>query len=162
MGHFGVAKTLEILHPHFYWPRLRRDVERICERCVKCKQAKSKSNPHGLYTPLPIPEAPWVDVSMDFVLGLPRTRRVGIQSLWWSIGFLRWRISFHVIKLMMRLMWLICSLGRLFAYMGCRGLLCRIGMLSFLVTSERHCGLSWVLSYCLVQRVTHKPMGKPK
>ncbi|KAG7547992.1 Zinc finger CCHC-type [Arabidopsis suecica] len=74
MGHFGVAKTLSVMQDHFYWPHLKRDVERICERCVVCKHAKSKVQPHGLYTPLPIPTHPWNDISMDFVVGLPRTK----------------------------------------------------------------------------------------
>ena len=74
MGHFGVAKTLGILQEHFYWPHMKRDVERICGRCITCREAKSRVQPHGLYTPLPIPGEPWVDLSMDFLLGLPRTR----------------------------------------------------------------------------------------
>ena len=53
---------------------MRRDIERYCERCVTCKKAKSKVSPHGMYLPLPIPESPWTDISMDFILGLPRTR----------------------------------------------------------------------------------------
>ncbi|XP_073049491.1 uncharacterized protein [Primulina eburnea] len=39
------------------------------------RQAKSRTQPHGLYTPLPVPSEPWVDISMDFVLGLPRTKK---------------------------------------------------------------------------------------
>jgi hypothetical protein len=75
MGHFGVRKTLAVLHEHFFWPKMKRDVERVCSRCVTCRQAKSRVLPHGLYTPLPVPSAPWVDISMDFVLGLPRSRK---------------------------------------------------------------------------------------
>ncbi|CAA7046004.1 unnamed protein product [Microthlaspi erraticum] len=74
MGHFGVAKTLQVMRDNFHWPHMIRDVERICSRCATCKQSKSKVQPHGLYTPLPIPSHPWTDISMDFLLGLPRTR----------------------------------------------------------------------------------------
>lgn len=75
MGHFGVARTLSILHEHFFWPHMKHDVEKICERCVTCKKTKSRQQPHGLYTPLPVSNEPWVDISMDFVLGLLRTKK---------------------------------------------------------------------------------------
>ena len=57
MGHFGIAKTLGVIQEHLYWPRLKRDVERICSRYVTCKQDKSRIQSHGLYTPPPIPSA---------------------------------------------------------------------------------------------------------
>ncbi|CAN4093499.1 unnamed protein product [Withania somnifera] len=47
MGHFGVAKTLDILYEQFYWPKMRRDVEHVCSQCLQCKQAKSTSSPQG-------------------------------------------------------------------------------------------------------------------
>lgn len=54
---------------------MKRDVERICEKCITCKQAECKLKPHSLYTILPIPSEPWVVISTNFVLGLPKSRR---------------------------------------------------------------------------------------
>src|SRR3954454_20343937 len=54
---------------------MKRQVKHLCQRCTVCRQAMSKSNSHGLYIPLPIAHAPWSDISMDFVLGLPRTKK---------------------------------------------------------------------------------------
>jgi len=58
MRHFGIAKTYKVMQEHFHWPHMKRDVERLCERCATCKQAKAKVQPQGLYTPLPIPLHP--------------------------------------------------------------------------------------------------------
>nr|GEW09675.1 RNA-directed DNA polymerase [Tanacetum cinerariifolium] len=74
-GHFGHDKTLALLREHFYWPKMERDVNRLLERCRTCHIAKTHSSNAGLYTPLSVPIAPRKDVSLDFVLGLPRTQR---------------------------------------------------------------------------------------
>ena len=34
MGHFGLRKILEVLHEHFFWTRMKCDVERVCTRCI--------------------------------------------------------------------------------------------------------------------------------
>ncbi|RDX82417.1 hypothetical protein CR513_36791, partial [Mucuna pruriens] len=61
---------------HFYCPRIRKSVHNICERYLTCKLTKSKVSPHGLRTLLPIPTSPWIDISIDFILGLPRFSKI--------------------------------------------------------------------------------------
>ena len=70
-----VPHHYDMLHSHFYWPHMLRDVEHLLKKCLECLKAKSKVKPHGLYIPLPIPTSPWVDISMDFIVGLPRTKK---------------------------------------------------------------------------------------
>jgi len=51
-----------------------KDVQDNSRRCATCQVAKSHSLPHSLYTSFLVPSLPWVDVSMDFILGLHKTQ----------------------------------------------------------------------------------------
>ena len=54
---------------------MEKDIARFVKQCNMCHLAKTMGQNSGLYTPLPVPKAPWKDVSLDFVVGLPRTQR---------------------------------------------------------------------------------------
>jgi len=79
-GHFDVDKTIAQVRHFYFWPKFQRDVQRYVSRCKICQLAKGHSQNTGLYLPLPIPDRPWDSVSMDFVLGLPKTQR-GFDSV---------------------------------------------------------------------------------
>ncbi|KAJ0540763.1 putative nucleotidyltransferase, Ribonuclease H [Helianthus annuus] len=74
-GHVGRDRTLQLVQASYYWPTMRKEVDRYVKRCRVCQVSKGTATNAGLYMPLPIPSQPWVDISMDFVLGLPRTQR---------------------------------------------------------------------------------------
>jgi transposase InsO family protein len=75
MGHPGRAKTLELLTRKYYWPSMRKDVDRFVRNCHTCRRTKSTRHaPYGVLRPLSVPERPWQHISVDFVTGLPRSK----------------------------------------------------------------------------------------
>lgn len=69
------TKCYSSYNPFFFLPHMRRDVARFVERCAICQKYKGISHNSGLYLPLPVPDSIWEDLSLDFILGLPRTKR---------------------------------------------------------------------------------------
>lgn len=74
-GHVEHDKTFALVADAYFWLTLQKDVYKFVEHCHICQVSKGMATNAGLYMPLPIPSQPWTDVSMDFLLGLPRTQR---------------------------------------------------------------------------------------
>ena len=73
-GHSGRDVTMQRVKGLFYWKRMIKDIQyylRSCSVCQRCKYDTAASP--GLLQPLPIPEAVWIDISMDFIDGLPKS-----------------------------------------------------------------------------------------
>ena len=73
IGHTGVRKTIQLLQQHFFWPKMKKNVDQYIQNCHMCKQAKApRDRYNGTLNPLPVPQRPWMDITMDFVTGLPK------------------------------------------------------------------------------------------
>ena len=54
---------------------MKEIVTKYVKGCVMCSTCKHTNRKLGLYSPLPVPSHPWESISMDFVGGLPMSRR---------------------------------------------------------------------------------------
>jgi hypothetical protein len=73
-GHSGITATFQRVKKLFAWKGLRTAVEDFVHQCQICQQAKHEnSKPAGLLQPLPVPDGPWQDITMDFIDGLPKS-----------------------------------------------------------------------------------------
>jgi hypothetical protein len=80
-GHPGRAKTFDLIKRQYYSPSLRKDVECYVANCHTCQRTKaSRHQPYGVLHPLPVPQCPWRDISIDVVTGLPSSN--GFDAIW--------------------------------------------------------------------------------
>ena len=78
VGHFGMERTLGIAWRHYYWPGMKKMIQRFIRNCHVCKRAKTaRDTYHSLLQPLPVPEQVWTDIIIDFVMGLPKCKAYG-------------------------------------------------------------------------------------
>ena len=60
---------------------MRKDLGRYVRNCHPCRRSKaSRKSPFGILKPNSVPDAPWQDLSMDFVIGLPKSK--GYDAIW--------------------------------------------------------------------------------
>jgi transposase InsO family protein len=82
-GYPGRSKTVELLQRQYYWPTMRKDTEQFVRNCHVCQRSRSGWHaPFGILRPLPIPDRPWQDISMDFVTGLPESGKEKYDAIW--------------------------------------------------------------------------------
>lgn len=72
-GHF--YRTYRRLARSLYWQGMKQSITNFVQECVVCQRNKYQaSSPAGLLQPLPIPSEIWEDISMDFIVGLPKSK----------------------------------------------------------------------------------------
>ena len=80
--HPGATKMYHDLCNIYWWNGMKRGIENFVARRSNCQQVKAEHQlPRGITKNIDIPIWKCEDVNMDFVVGLPRTRRQ-YESIW--------------------------------------------------------------------------------
>ena len=80
--HPGSTKMYQDLKMSFWWSGMKKEISEFVTKCLVCQRVKAEHQvPLGLLQSIIIPEWKWDQITMDFVVGLPLTRRKH-DSVW--------------------------------------------------------------------------------
>jgi hypothetical protein len=65
---------LELIKRTYWWPTIKTDIQNYVKGCSACQKNKIIRQPgHVSLIPLPIPEQPWQEISIDMIGPLPKS-----------------------------------------------------------------------------------------
>ena len=70
-GHPGIAKIYKIFQRSYYWPKMMETIYQYIRNCHICTIAKPARNRQRKPLPFPIPQRPWIDLTIDLITELP-------------------------------------------------------------------------------------------
>ena len=80
--HPRISKIYQDLNTMFWWPRIKSNIVAFVNKCLICQKVKIEhQRPSRALQPLEIPKWTWESISIDFVMGLPRTL-AGYDAIW--------------------------------------------------------------------------------
>jgi hypothetical protein len=72
-GHSGFQTTYAHARRSFFCIGMKKDIPQFVTKCEVCQRNKGETiKSLGSLQPLPIPTSMWTDISMDFMVGLPK------------------------------------------------------------------------------------------
>jgi hypothetical protein len=76
------TKMYQDLKQHYWWTKMKIETARYVARCDTCRRVKAAHmKTAGPLQSLLISTWKWEDISMDFIMGLPKTAK-GFDSIW--------------------------------------------------------------------------------
>ncbi|GJT25897.1 putative nucleotidyltransferase, ribonuclease H [Tanacetum coccineum] len=80
--HPGADKMYYDLRDMYWWPGMKKDIAVYVSECLTCAKVKAEhQRPSGLLQQPEIPEWKWENITMDFIIKLPRTSS-GHDAIW--------------------------------------------------------------------------------
>ncbi|KAJ1584338.1 hypothetical protein NDA12_003371 [Ustilago hordei] len=75
-GHVGRDATIKAAQRHYWWPNMTAWIADYVASCPVCARYKApRHRPYGLLQPLATPDRPWGSISLDFIEGLPPSKK---------------------------------------------------------------------------------------
>ncbi|GKA71097.1 putative reverse transcriptase domain-containing protein [Tanacetum coccineum] len=80
--HPGSDKMYQDMKKLYWWPNMKADIATYVSKCLTCAKVKAEhQRPSGLLVQPEIPQWKWDNITMDFIMKLPKSSQ-GYDTIW--------------------------------------------------------------------------------